>query len=130
MFFILIPILLAVALAFWQLKNLKFQTKVLELYKAEVNEIQIPIHKLLLYPVRGIKGIEVKCLQMTSGGAKFDREWVLVRKVSNKYISLMTTPHFTRLRQKLIFQENEEAPSHLELSVVEGQCTSLEKRKI
>ena len=106
MFFILIPILLAVALAFWQLKNFKFQTKVLELYKAEVNEIQIPIHKLLLYPVRGIKGIEVKCLQMTSGGAKFDREWVLVRTVNNKYISLMTTPHFTRLRQKLIFQEN------------------------
>jgi hypothetical protein len=67
---------------------------------------------------------------MTPGGAKYDREWVLVRTVNNKYISLMTTPHFTRLRQKLVFPDDEEAPSHLELSVVEGQCPGLETRHI
>lgn len=96
-----------------------------------MKEVKIPISKLLLYPVRGIKAIEVESLSMTPGGAKFDRQWILVRTSSNKYIALHTTPKFTRLRQKLIFENGlQETPTKLELSVIEGECLNLETRKI
>ena len=54
------------------------------MYRFPVVEKPIPIHKLLIYPVRGVNGIEVDKLELTSGGAKLDREWVIIRLSDNK----------------------------------------------
>lgn len=72
--------------------------KILEMYKFPVSETQIPIQKLLLYPVRGVRGIEVNEIKMTANGPKFDREWIVVRSSDKKYRSLTFTPELTRLR--------------------------------
>ena len=41
---------------------------------------KVQIKALFLYPVRGIKGIEVPFLRMTESGAEYDRLFVIVDK--------------------------------------------------
>ena len=62
------------------------------MYRFPVVEKPIPIHKLLIYPVRGVNGIEVDKLELTSGGAKLDREWVIIRLSDNKQRSINNGP--------------------------------------
>ena len=51
------------------------------LYRLDVSESkQVNIKALFLYPVKGIKGIEVPFLRMTESGAEYDRLFVIVDK--------------------------------------------------
>jgi uncharacterized protein YcbX len=76
--------------------------KLLKIYKFPASETEIPIEKLFVYPLRGIKGIEVEDLFMTPDGPKYDREWTCIRKSDTqkdrKFRYLTNTPEFTRLR--------------------------------
>ena len=83
------------------------------MYRFPVVEKPIPIHKLLIYPVRGVNGIEVDKLELTSGGAKLDREWVIIRLSDNKQRSINNGPEVLKLRQKFIYNEYQSKPEHL-----------------
>ena len=51
------------------------------MYRLDVSESKkVQIKALFLYPVRGIKGIEVPFLRMTESGAEYDRLFVIVDK--------------------------------------------------
>ena len=44
------------------------------------DEVPIKIHELWLYPVRGVQGILVNQVELTDGGFRYDREWVIIRE--------------------------------------------------
>ena len=43
------------------------------------DEVPIKIDELWLYPVRGVQGILVNQVELTDGGFRYDREWVIIR---------------------------------------------------
>ena len=77
------------------------------------DEIDIPIKAIYLYPIRGVKGMEVSSVQITPHGLVGDRHWVIVNAKTKKTIQnenshritlirlVMKDKHFTELTVKL-----------------------------
>ena len=113
-------------------QKLSHDYKILDIYEFPASETtKIPIKKLILYPVRGIKGIEVDKLFMTNSGALFDREWIIVRTEDGKHRSLSSTPEMTRFRQRLEYdQKDDVVPKTLVISIANGFCTEIKVREM
>ena len=50
------------------------------------DEIDIKIKEIYLYPIRGIKGIKVDSIELTNGGIKNDRNWLIHSVKKKKHI--------------------------------------------
>ena len=55
----------------------------------------------MIYPVRGIKGIEVDHVKVSSEGIKWDRDWAIYTKDDKRVISQSGCVKLTYLRQKI-----------------------------
>jgi len=50
----------------------------------EMEEKEIKIKSMFIYPIRGVRGIEVDECEVTPAGLKWDRLWVFVDSDSRK----------------------------------------------
>ncbi len=55
------------------------------------------VHSLHIYPLKSAKGIEVDTLSIDAAGARFDREWMLVKKKTKSFLSQRTHPKMSQL---------------------------------
>ena len=65
-------------------------------------EKKVKIDQLWLYPVRGVKGIEVDSCELTPYGIKYDRNWVIVDLVKMKSVANHNSHLITFLRQEIL----------------------------
>ena len=76
-------------------------TRVKSLYSLDVkpsDEKPIEIKQLFLYPVRGIRGIEVESLELTPLGPKGDRNWVMIDAKTLRFVVNKNSERLTYLR--------------------------------
>lgn len=113
-------------------RKLSYDYKILDIYEFPASETtKIQIKKLFLYPVRGIKEIEVDKLYMTNSGPLFDWEWLIVRTADGKHRSLTNTPEMTRFRQKLEYDQKDDVnPKTLVISIADRFCMGMEVREM
>lgn len=64
-------------------------------------EKDVKIEKLYLYPMRGIMGIEVDSLKVSSLGIKYDREWAIYETDKLGCVTQSPEVKLTQLRQKI-----------------------------
>ena len=83
-----------------------------KLYNMEIKqseEIEVPIKKIFLYPVRGARGIEMDWVQITPFGLKNDRTWMVIRESKMAPISNHNShiPTFLRMEYDQVNKPNE-----------------------
>ena len=66
-----------------------------------LDEKDIPIKAIYLYPLRGVKGMEVSSCQITPYGLTGDRNWVIVNAKTMKTIQNENSHRITLIRLKL-----------------------------
>ena len=74
------------------------------MYDTEVkftDEIDIPIKAIYLYPIRGVKGMEINTCQITPHGLTGDRNWVIVNAKTMKTIQNENSHRITLIRLEL-----------------------------
>ncbi|CAG2163332.1 unnamed protein product [Oppiella nova] len=66
------------------------------------------VKKLFIYPIKGVKGVEVNQLEITKYGVKYgsfrDRSWILLN-AKNDYINMNTDPKLVLTRTRIMGQE-------------------------
>jgi hypothetical protein len=73
-------------------------------YKFDIKPNQekaVKIDKLVIYPCRGIQGIEVDHVKISKYGIKYDREWAVYYKEKMTPITLSPEIKFSILRQRI-----------------------------
>ena len=65
----------------------------------ESAETSIKIKAMFIYPIRGVKGIKVKALELGPYGVKKDRNWTIISKTKMKPIANNNNVVITFLRQ-------------------------------
>jgi uncharacterized protein YcbX len=81
------------------------------------------ITNLFIYPVKGLKGIEVDQVIFREAGLQYDRRWMIVDSETNRFISQRTHPFMSLMTcsiddQKLtIYIENDSVSFDLDLSI-------------
>ena len=65
------------------------------------DEKDIKLVKIFLYPIRGIKGIEVESAELSNSGFIKDRNWVIVSIKRNKSIATSGNYKVTYLRLQI-----------------------------
>jgi hypothetical protein len=104
-------------------------SKIRKLYNLDINqseEILVPIKKIYLYPMRGIKGIEMDWVEITPYGLKNDRTWVVIRESKMKPIS----NHNSHIHCFLRMEYNPDAkPNEIVVKLKDNVCyPELKKR--
>jgi len=103
--------------------------KIKKLYDLSIkqkDEIVVPIKKIFLYPIRGIKGLEMEWCEVTPFGLKLDRIWCVMRESKMKPISNHNSniPCFLRMEY-----DPDNKPNELVLKLKDDKCyPKLKKR--
>jgi hypothetical protein len=80
----------------------KFIKEKYDLSISPEQEKKVKIDQLWLYPVRGVRGIEVDHVELTPYGIKYDRNWVIIDLVKMKSVANHNSHLITFLRQEII----------------------------
>ena len=64
----------------------------------EMKEKPVVMKQLFLYPVRGIKGMEVEYLELTPLGFRHDRNWITIDAKTLQFVVNKNTEMMTYLR--------------------------------
>lgn len=86
-----------------------------------VEEKEVKICSLWLYPVRGIKGFKVPTIGITPYGPKNDRQWVIIDKLKGRPLACDNSHIITFLRQKIVSGDSIE-PKELKLMFQDNSC--------
>lgn len=99
-----------------------------DLSKKCSDEVPIKIHELWLYPVRGVPGILVNQVELTDGGFRYDREWVIIREKDKKPLASHNSVPTMFLRAQVFNADEEDysivggKPQKLVLSLKDNDC--------
>jgi len=106
--------------------------KIRELYDLKIKpnqERDITIKAIYLYPVRGVKGIEIDHCEVTPYGLKFDRNWVIVRTSKMKPLANNNSHLITYLRQEFIQSKHHGQRKVVRLYLQDDKCFNHIKKR-
>ena len=93
-------------------------------------EKPVKIQRLLIYPCRGVQGIDVDHVKVSRLGIKYDREWAVYNREKMAPVYLSPEVKLTKLRQR-IERDPVSRQKHLVFSVVdEAEAAKLPSREL
>ena len=81
-------------------------------------EKEVKIKAIYIYPIRGVKGVEVDQCELTPFGLKKDKNWVIINKKLMWPITCMSSHIITYLRVEI----NPENPNEVRLYLQDSKC--------
>lgn len=93
-----------------------------------MQERDVPIRTIWLYPIRGVHGVQVAQAEITPGGLRYDRNWVIIGKSKMKPLANHNNSIVTFFRIRIVNTEGGlycklgGTPATLTLSLQDDKC--------